>query len=182
MFKKIALSAAICVFALSSANYAMAAKKLNENMIKDFYAQSAKMQMKDEKELIPFLEKHMSDDIVLDMKTSINIEGAPTHNEETTMDKAGIIKHTIEGLNAGEIHKVEEKLMAVDIAEDGQSATAKDSVYSTMTINVPTPQGDVKFDSEAMAFCSDELILSKDNVIQVLKSRCSNEVTMIPEK
>lgn len=182
MLNKIALGAAVCLFVLSPAGDAHAAKKLTKSMIEDFYAESAKMQMKKEKDLIPFLEKHMSDDMVLEMKTSINIEGAPTQNDETTMDKAGIIKHTIEGLNAGEIHKVEEKLMAVDIAEDERSAKAKDSVYSTMTINVPTPQGDMKFDSETMIFCSDELILNKKDVIQVLKSRCSNEVTMKPQK
>lgn len=182
MLRKIALSAAVCLFTMTPLEGAHAAKKITESMIKDFYAESAKMQMKKEKDLIPFLEKHMSDDVVVDMKTSISIEGAPTQTEEITLDKDGVLEQTIDGLKAGEILKVEEKLMAFDIAEDGRSATAKDSVYSLMTITVPTPQGEMDFDSEAMIFCSDELVLSKDNVIQITKSRCTNEVTMKPEK
>ena len=182
MFTHLFLSGAVVITVLGSSSAAFAEKKLSKNMIEEFYKESAKMQMKSERELIPFLEKHMSDDIVADMKTIIKIQGAPTQEDHTVLNKEEIIKYTVEGLEAGEIHSVEEKLMAADIAPDGRSASTKDSLYSEMTVTVPTPQGEMKFLSETAVFCSDELKLNEKDIIQITKSNCSNEVTMKPQE
>lgn len=174
------LSAVAFGFVFCTQAPANAADTLTKVSIEKFYQDVEKIQTAGEKKLLGFYEKHTRDDMILTMKSTVNIEGMPPQKAKDVMNKKQMLEATVEGLEAGQMESVEYKLVGSEIAENGMSANTRSTVFTEMIITVPTPEGDLVFDSETVMFCDDQLALSDKGIIQIVISNCTNETSMKP--
>lgn len=158
------------------------AKDLTEAKITDFFEESAEMQQKGKDKALAFLEEHVSDDAVIHLTTMVKMAGDPTTREDVrTFTKREMIDATGDSYDVGEIERVENKIISVEIADDKQSAEVKDTNFTIMSMQMPSADGKgVKFKSETTMFCTDTVIMNKKGVIQISKSECTAEAKIEP--
>lgn len=158
-------------------------KALTREAIEAFYADAAQSQLGKIDQTVAFLKKHMHQDAVSTMKIISRVPGAQSATEEMTLDKKQLILKTKEGARNTKVKSLKTKIIAVNLLEEGRKAKVKDTSYGVSLMRVASPYGGVMLmEAEQSMFCDDELGLSEEGVIQILKSKCNVELSMEEKK
>lgn len=165
----------ICV----TANVAYAAEQLSEQAIRDFYQKAVDVQLEGAEPTVAFLEKHIAPKAVATMHMITNIKSVPPKKNTEKFNKTRLINTTRQGYKIMKLKTIESTVLSIKVAEDGRSATVKDSTFSTLIQNIPAPQGVLAFDTEQSMLCDGEVFL-EEGVIKAGSSTCNVEVTMEP--
>ncbi len=172
----------LTVLFLCTSMPSLAADKLTEESIRAFYKEAAAVQLKGEEPAVAFYEKHLHKDAGITLNMIINIQGSPPIKQTLNHDKKSIIKDTRTGYQTGQLQNIENTVLSVKIAADGQSAQVKDTTFGVSIANVPVPGSIQTFDLEQSMLCDGEVIINDQGLIQSKNSTCNVEVTMKPLK
>ncbi len=163
----------LCVFFIT-ASTAQASGMLTREAIEEFYADSSEItESKSPEDQRFWLQKHLHDDVVLFSKSKLNINlplpGARAYNKEE------IIKATIKNAQRADVKVLKNLVTSFAIEQEGKTANTENYVEMTVTVGIKGKQ----FTVSTISICKDILILSPQNVLQLLKSNCE-ATTNIP--
>ena len=117
------------------------------------------------------------------MKILSHVPGAQSVSEVMTLNKKQLILKTKEGARSTKVKSLKTKIIAVNLLEEGRKAKVKDTSFGVSLMRVASPYGGVMLmEAEQSMFCDDELALSAEGVIQILKSKCNVELSMEEKK
>lgn len=158
-------------------------KEMTREAIEAFYEDAAKAQLEKIDQTVAFLKRHMHDDSVSTMKILSHVPGAQSATEEMTLNKKQLILKTKEGALNTRVKSLKSKVLSVNFLEEGRKAKVKDTSYGVSLMRVASPYGGVMLlEAEQSMFCDDELTLSPEGIIQILKSKCNIELSMEEKK
>lgn len=161
----------VCAFSAA----ARAQDVLREDAIRNLYDESIKVQLAGAKETVDFFERHMHADGKIVMHLVSRVKGATTEKSTHEYTKAQMLAETKKTYDTSRFLNIEGNVIAVKIAQDGQSATVKSSMVASVITRVPSPQGIMALNMEQSALCDDVVVLSPQNVIQITQSTCNAE-------
>jgi hypothetical protein len=158
-------------------------KALTREAIEAFYEEASRVQLEKIERTVAFLKKHMHEDSISTMKILSHVPGAQSVSEEMTLNKKQLILKTKEGARSTKVKSLKTKIIAVNLLEEGRKAKVKDTSFGVSLMRVASPYGGVMLmEAEQSMFCDDELALSAEGVIQILKSKCNVELSMEEKK
>ena len=156
---------------------------LTREAIEAFYEEASRVQLEKIERTVAFLKKHMHEDSISTMKILSHVPGAQSVSEVMTLNKKQLILKTKEGARSTKVKSLKTKIIAVNLLEEGRKAKVKDTSFGVSLMRVASPYGGVMLmEAEQSMFCDDELALSAEGVIQILKSKCNVELSMEEKK
>ncbi len=158
-------------------------KELTRESIEAFYEEASRAQLEKIDQTVAFLKKHLHQDSISTMKIISHVPGAQSVTEEMTLNKKQLILKTKEGARSTKVKSLKTKIIAVNLLEEGRKAKVKDTSYGVSLMRMASPYGGAMvMEAEQSMFCDDELVLSKEGIIQILKSKCNVELSMEEKK
>lgn len=177
IFKRQCLFILLIFTFLVPISVAKAGDMITDQMIKDFYHQAAQIQLSEPEEAVAFYEAHLHEDSLSVVSMISNVEGAPSQKQRLEYDKKTLIEQTKSGYEFGRVDSIENNVLSIQIASDGQSARVKDTTYALLTMSFPTPEGVVPMRSENSVLC-DDLVVLDQGVLKIKESACNMEMNL----
>ena len=145
---------------------------LTEELIKEFYAESKRVQLEGAEATLAFFEKHTHDDIENTVYLRTIQPKGPPQKQTLTSNKEKFLEETKAAYEKGKIDSIETELVSIDISEDGQSALVHEKTESSYTLNLSE---DEQLILNSQQSCDVDIVLN-DGVQQTRKSTCDVEV------
>jgi len=145
---------------------------LTEDLIKEFYAESKRVQLEGAEATLAFFEKHTHDDIENTVYLRTLQPKGPPQKQTLTSNKEKFLEETKAAYEKGKIDSIETELVSIDISEDGQSALVHEKTESSYTLNLSE---DEQLILNSQQSCDVDIVLN-DGVQQTRKSTCDVEV------
>lgn len=155
----------------------MAADRLTDDQVREFYKQSSDVVLKGGDQEIAFYETHVHDDARLTINTTAFIKGAKPKEETSTYDKPSLIKKTRDAHKNTKIKSLNHTVLHVKLSRDGRSAKVKDTSYGTSIVNLIMDEGVLVVRNEESKMCNGEVVLGNNGLIQLKNKTCNVEVT-----
>ncbi len=153
---------------------------LTRERIEAFYKQAVDVQMSGIEEAMRFYRRHLHRDSKTVMNIISHMPGAQTQEEKLTFNKKQFMAQMRNSARTSKLKSLTSNIIKVSITNNGRRAEIKDTAFGESLVRVQSAEGYKRMNAEQSMFCNDELVLSDDNIIQLLKSRCDIELSFMP--
>ena len=151
---------------------------LTEDVIKDFYAQSERVQLEGAEATLAFFKKHTHEDVENTVYLRTILPNGPPQKQTLTSNKEKFLEETKAAYEKGSVDRIETELVSIDISEDGQSALVHEKTESDYTLKLSESEQVVLNSQQS---CDVDIVLN-NGVPQTYKSKCDVEVRVEKNK
>lgn len=150
------------------------ASTLTDKSIRAFYQKSIEAYKSDYPSYYKFMDESLTSDSVCTTVSRITAPGRTEPlTQKETQNKAQLLASARQVYDSMKGSSLSNNVISITIAADGKTAEVKDETRVD-GMNMTGIKASVH------GICDDTLVLSNDNIIQIAKSSCTSEVSVIP--
>lgn len=166
---------ALCLAIPAMAQTNQQGPRLTEKIIDEFYEFSETANQMDRKSYLEWSDQVTAPGFMNISETTVTMEGFPPAVHSETMDKIKFMENVAAAYESTHPATLTNYVVSMDIAADGRSAHI---------VNQTTIKGIVMgaATGDAKGTCEDDLAMSRQGKLQIVRSNCKLQMRVIPPK
>lgn len=175
---KLPLMLAVLALAFATPSQAQNVTKITEGKVKSYYNDLSGLFKKPYPQFLAAYGERIHPDLTLTTQTQIIVAGQdPVETAPTTVRKDDLVANAERAYQSAKNAVLATEITGIQIAADGKSARVK-TVSTIRGMDFPTSDG-APMKGDSLENCDDEIVLNDSGALQIQKSNCTSQITIV---